>query len=124
MEGQALLDYDKEGASCRGKLWSPGRDATKEETFVPRVLAIPLVLFDKIRGGGRPLMPHEVLGLVILHLESMTNEEITKAWPLIAKWCLMAVQQNSLGNSWVAFAVKTITEGEDDYLNHWCWNNT
>ncbi len=44
MMGPDLLEYYQEGASLRGKLWSPGEGATKEETNLPRLLSIPLVL--------------------------------------------------------------------------------
>ncbi len=47
--GPDLLEYYQEDASCRGKLWSPGEGATKEETNVPQPLLIPLVLFEQIR---------------------------------------------------------------------------
>ncbi len=89
-----------------------GEGATTEKTNVPRLLLIPLVLFEKIRAEGRPLMPHEVLKLVMAHLKSMNNDVVVAAWSLIAMWCLMVTQQDTSGDSWVAFSVKAITEGE------------
>ncbi len=64
-------------------------------------------------------MLHEVLKLVMAHLESVNNDVVVTAWALIAKWCLMAAQQVVSGDSWVAFSVKAITEGEDEDLSRW-----
>jgi hypothetical protein len=92
MEGQALLDYYKEGVTHWGKLRSLDGEATKEETFVPRLHAIPPALLDKIGGEGQYLMPLEVLRLVILYLKTVANEEVAEAWLLIAS-----------GSSWRRF---------------------
>ncbi len=48
--GPDLLEYYQEDAFCQGKLWSLREGATKEETTVPRLLLIPLVLFEKNTG--------------------------------------------------------------------------
>jgi hypothetical protein len=96
-----------------------GGGGKKEETNVPRLLLIPLVLFEKIRAEGRPLMPHEVLKLVMALLKSVINEVVVSAWSLIAQWCLTAAQRDASGDSWVAFFVKAITEGEDKDLSRW-----
>ncbi len=47
MTGPDLLESYQEDASGQGKLRSPGEGATKDETNVPRLLLIPLVLFKK-----------------------------------------------------------------------------
>jgi hypothetical protein len=47
-----LLKYYQEDTSRRGKLWSLGEGATTEETTVPRLLSIPLLLFKKIQAEG------------------------------------------------------------------------
>ncbi len=104
MTGSDLLKYYQEDASRQGKLWSPGEGATKEEMTVPRLC---------------PLMPHEVLKLVMAHLESVNEDVVVAAWSLIAKWCLMAAQRDASGDSWVAFSVEAITEGEDKDLSRW-----
>jgi hypothetical protein len=117
--GPDLLKYNQEDASHRGKLWSPGEGARTEEMNVLWLLLIPLVLFEKIRAEGYPLMPHEVLKLVIAHLKNVTNDVVVAAWSLIANWCLMAVQRDSHGDSWVAFSVEAITEGVDKDLSWW-----
>ncbi len=91
--------------------------ASKVETTLPRLLLIPLVLFKKIQAEGHPLMPHEVRKLVMAHLKHVNNNVVIAAWSLIAKWCLMAVQRDASGDSWVAFSVKAITDGEDDGLS-------
>ncbi len=114
-----LLQYYQEDASQQGKLWSPGEGATKEETNVPWLLSIPLVLFVKIRAEGCPLMPHKVLKLVMEHLESMNDKVVVAACSLIAQWCLMAAQRDASGDSWVAFSVKAIAERKDKDLI--CW---
>ncbi len=114
-----LLEYYQEDASHQGKLWSPGEGATKEEMAVPWILSIPLLLFKKIQAEQHPLMPHEVIRLVMVHLESMDNNVVVAAWSLIAKWCLMAAQRDASGDSWVAFSINAITEGEDKDLSRW-----
>jgi hypothetical protein len=106
--GPDLLEYYQEDASHWGKLWSPGEGATKEETNVSWLLSIPLVLFEKIRAEGRPLMPHKVLKLVMAHLESLNNKVVVAAWSLIAQWCLMAAQwdaQKSDPQNWTLVEV-------------------
>jgi hypothetical protein len=64
-------------------------------------------------------MPHEVLKLVMVHLENVNNNVVVAAWSLIAKWCLVVAQRDPSGDSWVAFSVKAITEGEDKDLSRW-----
>ena len=64
-------------------------------------------------------MPHEVLKLVMAHLKSMNNDVVVAALSLIAQWFLMAVQWDASGDSWVAFSVEAITEGEDKDLSRW-----
>jgi hypothetical protein len=117
--GPDLLEYYQEDASHQGELWSPGEGATKKETNVPRLLSTPLVLFKQIWAEGCPLMPHEVLKLLMAHLESMNNNVVVVEWSLIAKCCLMVVRRDASGKSWVAFSVEGITEGEDKDLNRW-----
>ena len=56
-----------------------GGGGKKEETNVPRLLLIPLVLFEKIRAEGRPLMPHEVLKLMMVHLEQVNDDVVLAA---------------------------------------------
>jgi hypothetical protein len=114
-----LIEYCQEDASHRGKLWSLGEGAAKEETTVPQLLSIPLVLFKKIRAEGHPLMLHEVLKLVMAHLEHVNGNGVVAAWSLIMKWCLMAAQQDASGDSWAACSVEAITEGEDEDLSRW-----
>jgi hypothetical protein len=64
-------------------------------------------------------MPHEVLKLVMAHLKHANKDVVVAAWSLIAKWCLMAAQRGASGDSWIAFSVKAITEGEDKDLSRW-----
>jgi hypothetical protein len=64
-------------------------------------------------------MPHEVPKLVMAHLKSMNNDVVVAALSLIAQWFLMAVQWDASGDSWVAFSVEAITEGEDKDLSWW-----
>jgi hypothetical protein len=51
----------------RGKLWAPDQADSDAWTAImaPRLLAAPLVLFQAIQEERRPLMPHEVRGLVM-----------------------------------------------------------
>ncbi len=86
---------------------------------MPWLLLIPMILFKSTRAEVCPLMPHEVLKLVMAHLESMNNNVMVDAWSLIAKWCLMMAQREDSGDNWVAFSVKVITEGEDKDLSWW-----
>jgi hypothetical protein len=74
------LEYYQKDASRQEKLWSLlGVGATKEETNVPWLLLIPLVLFKKIWAEGCPLIPHKVLKLVMAHLESVNNKVMVAA---------------------------------------------
>ena len=51
----------------RGKLWAPDQADAHEWTAItaPRLLVALLVLFWAIREEQKPLMPHEVQGLVL-----------------------------------------------------------
>ncbi len=68
-EGPLLIAYYDKDGSRRGTLWTPGEGCTMGEGNVPRLLHIPLLLFKLIRNEGRPLMPHEILKLVLSHVE-------------------------------------------------------
>ncbi len=81
-----------------------------------------MLLFDKIRNEGRPLMPHEILQLVLTYLESnqeVQNQQTDTALELVVKWCVVAAQQDSQGESLVAFSVEAITEGDDADFEQW-----
>jgi hypothetical protein len=106
----------------RGKLWAPDQTDSDEWTAImaPRLLAAPLVLFRAIREERRPLMPHEVRGLVLTIIKDA--DDLNKAcddWQLVLSWCLLAAQQDANGNSYLGVPVDAITEGDDDYFEKW-----
>jgi hypothetical protein len=83
-DGPALIAYYEGKSSNRGTLWTPPVGSEETEATVPRLLHIPLVLFDKIRMAGRPLMPHKVLSMILEHVESIADKapEVRQAWQL------------------------------------------
>ena len=96
----------------RGKLWAPDPADSDEWTavMVPRLLAAPLVLFRAIREERRPLMPHEIRGLVLTIINDA--DDLNKAsddWQ----------QQDANGNSYLGVPVEAVTEGDDDYFEKW-----
>jgi hypothetical protein len=121
-DGPTLIDHYDEDSARRGTLWIPGADCETGEGQVPRLLHIPVMLFELIRNEGRPLMPHEILKLVIAHLESSQGpgtQQTGTTWDLIVKWWVVAAQHDSQGDSLVAFAVEAITEGDDAHFGQW-----
>ena len=124
IEGPDLIEHYATDASRRGTLWTPDAECERVETNVPRLLHIPLVLFEAIREKGGPLMPHEVLTIVLKLVENSTPDQgqaVAEAWQLIVMWwCVMTAQADQQGDSWVAFAVDADTDNNDDYLaNGW-----
>jgi hypothetical protein len=64
-------------------------------------------------------MPHEILRIVVNHIEEANNAAYADAWGTIALWCYMASQGDKDGESLLAFAIEAITEVEDEYLGRW-----
>ena len=116
-DGLAIIAHYEGDPSNRGTLWTPPMGTEEiEETAVPRLLHVPLVIFDKIRKVGRPLIPHEVLSLIMEHLEPLADtapEEVGNAWQLAVKWCVVTAQRDTQGDSHVDFSVEAITEMDD-----------
>ncbi len=116
-----IAHYDKDSLR-RGPLWAPDADCATGEGHVPRLLHIPVTLFELIRNEGRPLMPHKILRLVLDLIESSSGDQTQQAcspWELIVQWCVVAVQHDAQGDSLVAFSVEAITEGDDAYFGQW-----
>jgi hypothetical protein len=121
-DGPKLIAYYDEDPSRRGTLWLPGADCATGEGHVPRLLHIPVMLFEQIRNKGRPLMPHKILQLVLTYLElnqEGQNQQTNTAWELVVKWCVVATQQDSQGDSLVSFSVEAITEGDNADFGQW-----
>ncbi len=60
-----------------------------------------MILFSLIHKQGRPLMPHEVLRLVvdnILKPAGECNEDGWLSWSTIAQWCYLAAQADKDSN--------------------------
>jgi len=55
--------------------WTPDAKCKRVETNVPCLLHIPLVLFEAIREKGGPLMPHEVLTIVLKLVEKSAPDQ-------------------------------------------------
>ena len=108
-DGPAIIAHYEGNPSKWGTLWTPPVGTEEmEETTVPRLLYVPLVLFDKICRAGRPLMPHEVLLLIMEHVESLADtatEEVGQAWQLAGQWCIVTFQWDMQGDSHVAFSI-------------------
>jgi hypothetical protein len=89
---------------------------------VPRLLYIPLTLFDNMHKEGRPLMPHKVLNLIMSHVDRSPDDKaakIAQAWHLLVQWCVVAAQHDGQGNSLVAFSVDAITKMDDTCFCQW-----
>jgi hypothetical protein len=122
MGGDSLLDYYERDPTWRSALWTPAADCTMAETNVPRFSHIPLVLFEMIRKEGSPLMPHNILALVLCYVKNSPPEQaqgIANTWQLVAQWCIMAAKKDPQGNSLVAFAIEAITKTNNTYFNQW-----
>jgi hypothetical protein len=123
-DGPAFISHYKNDPSKGGTLWTPlvGTEEGMEETTVPGLLHIPLVLFDKIRKAGCLLMPHDVLLLIIEHVEPMVDmaaAEVGQAWQLAVQWCVIAAQQDTQGDSLVVFSIDAVTETDDEAFCKW-----
>ncbi len=120
-DGPALIEHYEDDASRIGTLWKGegANAASKVEIPVPRLIAIPLWLLDRIRKEGRALMPHKILKIVVAHLEEANDAQYATAWETLATWCYMASQGNKDGESLTSFSIEAITEVEDEYLGKW-----
>jgi hypothetical protein len=78
-DGPALCKYYKNDPARRGLLWAPEAGSEWVKTTPPCLLYIPLVLFNLIREKGRPLMPHEVLAIVMKYLDSTKDDAVIDA---------------------------------------------
>ena len=83
---------------------------------MPHLLAVLLVLFQAIREEQKPLMPHEIRGLVLTIVNEAANSDKSGNWSF---WCLLAAQQEANGNSLLGLPVDAVTEGDDDYFEKW-----
>jgi hypothetical protein len=83
--GPALCQYYKDNPAWRGLLGAPEAGAERVKTNTPCLLHIPLVLFDLIREKGRPLIPQEVLAIVLAYLDSIKDDAVIDVWQLVAK---------------------------------------
>ncbi len=121
-DGPTLIAHYDEDSSRRGALWTPDADCATGKGHVPRLLHIPVTLFELIRNEGRPLMPHEILRLVLDLIELSPGDQTQQArspWELIVWWCVVAAQHDAQGDSLIAFFVEAITEGDEAYFGQW-----
>ena len=96
-DGPTLINHYDKDSSRRGTLWTPGADCEMGKDHVPCLFHILVMLFKLIHNEGRPLMPHEILKLVLAHLESSQRPwtlQTSTAWELIVKWCVVAAQHD------------------------------
>jgi hypothetical protein len=127
-EGPDLLDHYATDALRRGSLWTPDIECNRVETTVPHLLHIPLVLFETIRKKGGPLMPHDILAILVLKLiennyQDQDQATAAESWKLVVMWCVMAAQADQHSDSIVAFAVETVTENNNAYFGQWMENH-
>jgi hypothetical protein len=120
-DGPALMKHYADDPARIGTLWKGegGDEDARAELHTPWLLAIPLWLLDRIRQEGRALMPHEILRMVVTHLEADSTGDYADAWATVAAWCILASQSTATGESLVAFTIEAITEVEDEYLGKW-----
>jgi hypothetical protein len=75
-----------------------------------------------IQKEGHPLMPHDILVLLLCYVENSPLEQtqgIANTWQMVAQWCIMAAQKDPQGDSLVAFAIEAITKTDDAYFDQW-----
>jgi hypothetical protein len=122
LDAEALEAHYAEDPTRRGKLWAPNQADAGEWTAImaPRLLVAPLVLFWAIRKERRPLMPHEVRGLVLdIIIDADNPNKAGDDWQLVLLWCLLEGQQDANGNSYLGVPVDAVTEGEDEDFERW-----
>jgi hypothetical protein len=119
-DGPAMIVFYEEDVLRQGALWMPVAECERTEGHVPQLSHIPLVLFMLIWRESRPLLPHEVLAMMMKHLEETgaTNKQ-GKAWDLVVNWCIAVAQKDAQGDNLVSFTVNAVTEGGDSYFEHW-----
>ena len=124
--GRDFLHHYTTDASRRGSLWTPEIECDRVKTTIPHVLHIPLVLFEAIREKGGPLMPHDILTIVLKLIENNYQDQAqataAESWKLVVMWCVMAAQADQHGDSIVAFAVEAVTENDNAYFGQWMEN--
>jgi len=121
-DAAALEAHYSADPTLRGKLWAPEQAEGDEWSpiMAPRLLAVPLVLFRAIREEQKPLMPHEVRGLVLTIIaDADVSNKARDDWQLVLSWCLLAAQQDANGNSYLGVPMDAVTEGDDDYFETW-----
>jgi hypothetical protein len=121
-DGMVLEAYYTADPTRQGRLWVP--DQANAHEWMPvkalLLLIIPLVLFKAIREEGKPMMPHEIRGLVMGLIGEMTDvAQASATWDLILSWCILAAQQDTNGNSLLGLPVDAVTEGDDEYFGKW-----
>jgi hypothetical protein len=114
-DGPALMKHYADNPARIVMLWKGegGDEVACAELHALWLLAIPLRLLDRIRQEGRALMPHEILRIVVTHLEADSIGAYADAWATIAAWCILASQGTTTGESLVSFAIEAFTEVED-----------
>jgi hypothetical protein len=111
-DGMALEAYYTADPTRQGRLWVPDQAGAHEWTPMkaPLLLAIPLVLFKAIWDERKPLMPHEIRGLVMGLIGEATDvAQASATWDLILSWCILAAQQDTNGNSLLGLPVDVVT---------------
>ena len=100
-------------------------DGTRGELHVPWMIALPLraaSLYHQFKG---PVMPHELLNAIELHLASPdTTLNNGDEWGLVQKWLIVASQKDggrgdpTKSKSHVAFRTYTLLSN-DDLIHRW-----
>lgn len=55
----------------------------------------PTSFFEMIRKEGCLLVPNEILQLVVMHLETITETGEAESWQLVSSWCVLALQRRA-----------------------------
>jgi len=82
-----------------GNLWEPTvTDGMRGELHVPRMIALPLRVASLYHQFKGPVMPHELLNTIKLHLASPdTTLDNGDEWGLVQKWLIVASQKDGSG---------------------------
>jgi len=123
---EALIAWYGDNPDKYGDLWEPTiNDGTRGKLQVPRMIALPLrtaSLFHQFKG---PVMPHELLNAIELHLSSPdTTLNNGGEWGLVQKWLIEASQKDGGGGDptksklHVAFCTDALLSN-DDHIHRW-----
>ena len=117
--GNAVMDFDKFSEfhnveANKGNIWTPTvGDGAPAELKVPNLVAIPNMLFDLLRNQGLAVTPYNVLASIDDFVQQ--SGEPGHHWEYVRKWCLVAGQVNTNGESKVCIDTTPVTIDDEDF---------